>query len=200
VSVKNMLIFIVSMSLNWMMIGTACAAQKERINRDDCHVSFLVPTYLEYVEVKDVVTPGDDVCYLAFIFTGPLKWKHGNMPGVPEDWRSLTDFSVTIERRPVADVLITIEAPNGGAQSGIFKLMAKQRTELPLGNLYTLTYDATKQTAITRSLKTNALTIFVLGDTTYSATFYAYPWEKDPQRLLRKSTYQKLFSSFSFIP
>ncbi|WP_154677868.1 hypothetical protein [Paraburkholderia nodosa] len=184
----------------WMTISSAYAVEGQSVAKENCHVSFTAPAFLEYVEIPDDIYLGNTVCHLPFTFTGPLKWKHGDTPGLLEEWRALTDFSVTIERLPLTEALKKIEAPDGGAQSGRFTLISKKQTKLSSGDLYTLTFNATKPMKSTRSLETNALTIFVLGDGKYSATFYAYPWGKDPKRLMRQRAYQDLFSSFSFLP
>ena len=186
--------------LGWVGINNVYAAENQRINKEYCHVSFVAPALVDYVEIPDDIYLGDNVCYLPFIFTGPLKQKRVDMPGTLQEWRASTDFVVTIRRVPLTEALNQIEAPDGGAQSGLFTLVSKTRTELSGGDLYTLHFKATKPTENMKLLKTYALTIYVLGNSKYSATFYAYLSEKNPRRMMRQRTYRELFSSFSFLP
>ncbi|SAK50357.1 hypothetical protein AWB79_01576 [Caballeronia hypogeia] len=184
-----------------MNANEAHATQEDRIRKEHCHVSFITPALTQYVELPDNIYFGGIVCYLPFLFTGALKQKRVELPGTVEDWRRFTDFVVTIERGPLTEAVAKVEAPDGGAQSGLFELTSKSRTELTGGgDLYTLNFKAIRRTENMRLLIVHALTIYVFGNGTYSATFYDYSSGKTRTEIRKQRIYQELFSSFNFLP
>ncbi|WP_250525454.1 hypothetical protein [Caballeronia sp. GAWG2-1] len=179
--------------------SSAYAVAEHRVVRDYCHVSFVEPAFLDYIELPDDEYPGDIVCYLPFVFNGKLKQSRAGLPGSVQDWRALTDFVIAIERLPVAQALRKVTSSDGAAQGGIFTLAAKKKVDLKTGVLYLLSYTPTKFGTNTTSFETQALTVFVLGNERYSITFYGYSLKKDQGRDMRLRAYRDLFSSFSFL-
>lgn len=196
-------IIFILMNFLFFMVFAGLVNSKEpgRILRDDCHLSFSVPKGVEYVEVDGAVATGKDECYLAFEYTGDLRIKlSGNMPAIPEDWRAMTDFSLTVKAVPVADSLAQLESADGVSQQGLFKIISREHVSLSGGDLYVVGYVATHPTKT--MIKSNEVKgiIFVAGNNERSIAFPLYSgWrlskvDKERERVLRD-----LFSSIRFI-
>ncbi|TDQ97494.1 hypothetical protein [Paraburkholderia silvatlantica] len=181
-------------------VGSACGKEAGRVSRDDCHLSFLTPKGVEYVEVDGVINTGKVECYIAFKYTGALRAKpSGRMPAVPEDWRAMTDFALTVKQTPVADSLAQIESTDGASQHGLFKMVSKEHISLPDGDLYIMSYAATKPTVNMANLNETKEMVFVAGNNARSIVFPLYSGNRLSNIEKKKeSMFKSLFSSLHF--
>ncbi|WP_143136726.1 hypothetical protein [Burkholderia ubonensis] len=192
--------YLVAALLLGFQAGIVYAEATDRVFRDDCHLSFIAPDGLEYVEVDNQIATGDDVCYMAFKYTGALKLKSvGNPPAMPEDWRMLTDFAITIKRSSLSESIDEIESPGGGGQYGVFGLKLKSHIKIKGGDLYIFSFFAKNPTSTMIRLRQVKETIFVAGNDKYSASYLLYSGEKLVWReKARDEALRSLFSSFEF--
>lgn len=58
-----------------VFVCSASGKEPERVLRDDCHLSFVIPNGLEYVDVGHTIALGKDECYIPFLYTGKLRLK-----------------------------------------------------------------------------------------------------------------------------
>lgn len=176
------------------------AKETTRVQRDDCNLSFLSPANLEYIGIDDPIVTGKDKCYIAFKYTGNLRIKSdGYIPAMPEDWRAMTDFSLTIKNIPLPEEITEIESADGAEQNGLFRLKAKKHIPLVGGDLYILRYFATKPTKNMINLHQTEKTVFVAGNNIHSTTSPLYSGKKPTKKELEKRrVFMDLFSSFQF--
>ncbi|WP_155623358.1 hypothetical protein [Burkholderia diffusa] len=177
----------------------AGAREPERILRDDCHLSFVAPKGLEYVDVGQSITSGRDECYIAFLYAKRLRLKRtGPMPPMPEDWRALTDFVLTVQAIPVADNLAQLESDNGAVQQGLFRLVSKEHLQLLNGDLYVMSYSAVKPTTAMIGYAKQQL-VFVVGNDAHSTVFRLYYGDRSSKAGKKgERAFRDLFSSFRF--
>ena len=158
-----------------MCPNSTSSKEPERVSRDDCHLSFLSPEGVEYIKVVGAFIAVNDECYIAFNYTGGLRVKPGrHMPAMPEDWRAMTDFALTVEKTPVTDSLAKIESADGAPQHGLFKMTSKDHVPLSGGDLYIVSYAATKPTANMIRFNETKEIIFVAGNNARSIVFQLY--------------------------
>jgi hypothetical protein len=170
-----------------------------KVIRNDCHLSFSVPKGIEYVEVDGAIVEGDDLCYLAFKYTGSLRDRPiKGVPPMSEDWRAQADFVVTVKEIPMDVRLRQIESPDGGGQSGIFSMVAKSHIGLEGSGFYVFTYSAIKPTESMNRLRQFDEIIFLVGDDSRSALYYLYPSRMDMNEKLKMEIMRSLFLSFRF--
>lgn len=180
----------------------AGVVKSEPVERDsvaDCHLSFLAPSGLEYIELEGAIVLGKDECYLPFKYTGAMRSKlPGRIPSMPEDWRAMTDFSLTVEGIPLWENLNKIES-NEGEGGGLFKLIAKEHALLPGGDLYVLKYVAAAPTASMVKLRETRRLILVAGNDFRSVSYYLYSGGKlSAMEARREKAMRDLFASFHF--
>lgn len=195
-------IFLLALSVLSFMswIGSANGKEPKPVLRDDCHLSFLAPVDLEYIEVDGALTTGKDECYIAFKYAGDMRVKpSGRTPVMPEDWRAMTDFALTVKSVPLGEAIAQIESGDGAQQHGLFNLISKERIPLPGGDLYVLDYSAVNPTTSMIKLNQSKETIFVAGNNSQSLSFVLYSGDKlnDVGREKRK-LFMGLFSSLRF--
>ncbi|WP_157381415.1 hypothetical protein [Burkholderia ubonensis] len=186
-----------------MLRGFANVARAEgvgRIFRDDCGLSFLAPPGLEYVEVDGVMAAGNDACYIAFKYTGNLKYKSTEYsPAMPEGWRAMVDLVITVKHRSLGDGIEGIESPGGGAQHGIFDLASKDHIEIGGGDLYVFVYSAKNPTPSMIRLGQSRETILISGNDEFSVSYYLYSSERLMGRKKKMNeVLRNLFLSFQF--
>ncbi|MBC8726694.1 hypothetical protein F6X37_35985 [Paraburkholderia sp. 31.1] len=197
---KRIVLLVLSILSCMAWAGSANAKESEGVTRNDCHLSFLVPTNLEYVEVEDAITTGKDECYLAFKYSGDMRIKpEGHVFSVPEDWRAMTDFALTVKSIPLLENIAQIESDDGAKQHGLFKLETKEHIPLPGGDLYISKYSAVKPTQKMVNLHQLEETVFVAGNSVHSVAFFLYSGsrltKKDREKVM---IFRDLFSSFRF--
>lgn len=180
--------------------SSAVGEESQRVLRDDCHLSFLVPKNVEYVEVDGAVLSGKDECYIAFKYTGDLRVKgFGRVPAMPEDWRAMTDFSLTVKAVPIANSLAQIESDDGAPQNGLFKVISQEHVSLRGGELYIVNYVAKNPTKNMVSKGETRETILVSGNSARSIVFQFYPGDRPGKAKKKKAqVFMDLFSSFQF--
>ncbi|WP_174972251.1 hypothetical protein [Burkholderia contaminans] len=196
---RRILLFGLSIFGSMIFVCSANAKEPERVLRDDCHLSFSIPNGLEYVEVGRTITLGKDECYIPFLYTGKLRLKRtGPIPRMPEDWRALTDFALTVEAIPVADSLEQVESVDGAAQNGLFKMISKEHVQLSGGDLYIISYSAIKPTGTIIDYQ-NQQRVFVAGNGARSTVFRLYYGDRTSKvGKERGHALKYLFSSFRF--
>lgn len=180
-------------------VCSASGKEPERVLRDDCHLSFAIPNGLEYVDVGHIIALGKDECYIPFLYTGKLRLKRtGPMPHMPDDWRALTDFALTVEAIPVGDRLAQVESVDGAAQNGLFRAVSKEHVQLSGGDLYIISYSAIKPTgAIVEYQKQQW--VFIAGNGARSTVFRLYYGDRTLKvGRERARAFNYLFSSFRF--
>ncbi|WP_175730277.1 hypothetical protein [Burkholderia ambifaria] len=180
-------------------VGSASGKEPERVLRDDCHLSFAIPNGLEYVDAGHTIMLGKDECYIPFLYIGRLRLKRtGPMPRMPDDWRALTDFALTVEAIPLADRLAQVESADGAAQNGLFRAVSKEHVQLPGGDLYVISYSAIKPTGSVVGYQKQQL-VFVAGNGTRSIVFRLYYGDRTSNvGKEREHAFKYLFSSFRF--
>lgn len=180
-------------------VCVASGKEPERVSRADCHLSFAVPNGFEYVDVKHTITLGKDECYIPFLYTGRLALKRaGAIPRMSDDWRALTDFSLTVEAVPVADTLTKIESTAGAPQNGLFKMVSREHIRLSGGDLYIINYSAKEPTAIDVGYQKRQL-VFIAGNGAHSTVFRLYYGNRTYKVAKeRERAFRGLFSSFRF--
>ena len=195
------LIIFLRLGILGFMAFVCAASGKEpvRVSRADCHLSFAIPNGFEYIDVKHPIMLGKDECYIPFLYTGRLRLKGtGAIPRMSDDWRALTDFSLTVEAVPVADSLAKIESARGAAQNGLFKMVSREHIRLSGGDLYIISYSAKKSTAIDVGYQKRQL-VFVAGDGARSTVFRLYYGNRTYKKgKEREREFRALFSSFHF--
>ncbi|MDN7929665.1 hypothetical protein QZM52_00030 [Burkholderia metallica] len=155
-------------------VGSASGKETERLLREDCHLSFVIPHGFAYVDVGHVITLGKDECYIPFLYTGKLRIKRTNpMPRTPDDWRALTDFALTVEAISVADSLAQVESAYGAAQNGLFRMDSKEHIQLSGGELYIISYTAIDPVGSIAGYQ-NQQQVFVAGNGARSIVFRLY--------------------------
>jgi len=192
---RNLIVFFFS----FMSFGAAFGVQAETVVCEDCNLSFSVPSDMQYIRVLDAkVSPGD-VCYLAFNYAGALKRQHtAEQPSMPDDWRAQVDLVITFKKIPLVDQVKKVESFDGGSQSGIFRLMSKDRIDIVNGTGYIYSYSATKPTASMRRLRQSKEVVFVVGDGARSAIYFLYPSGENWRQRMEVDAFKNLFSSFRF--
>ncbi|WP_204384352.1 hypothetical protein [Burkholderia sp. MS389] len=150
--------------------------------------------------MKHTIALGKDECYIPFLYTGRLGLKRtGAMPRMSDDWRALTDFSLTVEAAPIADSLTKIESVGGAAQNGLFKVVSQEHIRLSGGDLYIISYSAEKSAAIDVGYQKRQL-VFIAGNDARSIIFRLYygnrTYKIDRER---ERVFRDLFLSFRFL-
>lgn len=174
--------------------------EPERISRDDCHATFLVPNGLEYVEMNGAQISGNNECYIAFRYTGDLKTKsRPNPPSTTDDWRWLTDFTLTVKGKSLGDSLAQIKSTEGLERPGMFNLISSENFQIPGGEVYVLRYLAARPTKNMLRLNEIEETIFAAGNDSRSVSYIQYTGATMTKKDKNKAAlYRSLFSSFNF--
>lgn len=195
------IIFLVLSVFNFMVLASSADCKEpERVVRDDCHLSFLAPKRIEYIEMDGAQISGNNECYIAFRYTGNLKIKsRPNPPSTAEDWRWLTDFALTVKGESLGDSLAQIKSTEGLEQAGMFNLVSNEHFGVPGGEVYILHYSAVKPTKDMLRLNEAEETIFAAGNNFRSASYIQYTGVKMTKKDKEKATlYRSFFSSFGF--
>jgi hypothetical protein len=197
---KRIIFLVLSIFIFMAWVNSANARETERVQRDDCHLSFLAPANLEYVEVEDAIVTGKDKCYIAFKYTGNLRIKpNGHTPAMPEDWRTMTDFAITVKDTPLPESIAQVESADGAEQRGLFKLESKEHISLVGGDLYISRYSAIKPTKNMVNLHQTEKTVFIAGNNIHSVVFFMYSGNKLTKNDQEKANiFKDLFSSMHF--
>ncbi|MFX1735295.1 hypothetical protein PXJ20_01575 [Paraburkholderia sp. A1RI_3L] len=179
-------------------ITVANGKEPERISRDDCHATFLVPNGLEYVEINGAKISGNNECYIAFRYTGDLKIKRRpNPPSTADDWRWLTDFVLAVKGKSLGDSLAQIKTSEGLERPGMFNLVSNEHFQIPGGEVYVLRYSALKPTKNMLRLNETEETIFAAGNDSRSVSYIQYTGARMTKND-KAALYRSLFLSFSF--
>ncbi|WNC89833.1 hypothetical protein RI103_00275 [Paraburkholderia sp. FT54] len=138
---------------------------------------------------------------MAFKYTGDMQTKPvGHIPAAPEDWRAMTDFSLTVKNISLLENLAKIESGDGAQQHGIFHLVSKKHIVLPGGGLYVLNYSAIKATANMKKLRQLKEMVFVAGNSVRSISFFLYSGNQlSGMEKMKNKMFMDLFSSFQFL-
>ncbi len=197
------LIFLYVFSALSFVACTSQAVGREpgRVSRNDCHLSFVPSDNLQYIEVEDTVTTGNDECHIAFKYTGDMRVKRsGRRPAMPEDWRAMTDFSLTVTSIPLPKKLAEVNSDAGAQQHGLFELASKEHIQLSRGDLYILQYSAKKPSTNMIKLNESREIVFVAGNETRSVAFALYSGGRPTIKNSKEEKIIKdLFSSFIFL-
>ncbi|CAM2164213.1 Transmembrane protein [Paraburkholderia sacchari] len=181
-------------------VSSVSGKEPGRVLRDDCHLSFLVPNGLEYIEMDDFQVAKNDECYIAFKYVGDLKIKsRPDPPSTAEDWRWLTDFALTVESTSLDEGLAKIKSAVGLEQNGMFRLVSNEHFLVPGGEMYVLHYLAVKPTKNMIRLNEEGVMIFIAGNDSRSVSYVQYTGGRLREKDKKKAAiYRNLFSSFRF--
>ncbi|WP_174970398.1 hypothetical protein [Burkholderia lata] len=117
---------------------------------------------------------------------------------MPDDWRALTDFALTVEAIPVADSLAQVESADGAVQNGLFRVVSKEHVQLLGGDLYVISYSAIKPLGATIGYQKQQR-VFVAGNGDRSTIFRLYYGDRTSRvGKEREHAFKYLFSSFRF--
>ncbi|MBF5011568.1 hypothetical protein [Burkholderia pseudomultivorans] len=182
-------------------VSVASGEEPVRVSRDDCNLSFVVPKGVEYIEMRGVISAGEDECYVAFAYTGDLRVESvGNLPSTTEDWRAMTDFALTVKGISLVDSLAQIQSADGMLRKGLFKIISKEHVSLPGGDLYMFRFVAENSSKTMIDPREARGVVFVAGNNNRSIVFPFYSgWKLSGADKEREKIFRKLFSSIGFM-